>query len=64
MFTFRRTLLTVLELFEGALFLETLIFVVVVEGFTLASVFTSELVASESLFCNNGLKSFANVILT
>ena len=63
MFTFSHTLLTVLELFEGSLFIEEMIFVVVVEALPLADVFTSEFVASESPFCNNGLKIFASLTL-
>ena len=36
---------------------------VVVEVLTLAAVFTSEFVASECPFCNNGLKIFVNLIV-
>ena len=62
MLTFDPTLFTFLEFLVGSLIIELLMFLYVVDGLTLATVFTSEFVASEIPFCNNGLNIFANFI--
>ena len=61
MFTFDPTLPTFLEFLVGSLIIELLMFLDVVEALTLATVFTSEFVASEIPFWNNKLKIFANL---
>ena len=50
MFTFDPTLLTFLEFLVGSLIIELPMFLDVVEALTLATVFTSEFVASEIPF--------------